>query len=174
MRIIAWVYERALNGLGLVPGLLVALIAIGTCADVLLRNLGFSGLYGMLEVIEFSLLVLTMAGVGYIMRINRHVTVDILGEYLPPRVGRVVPLIATILAIVISVIFLAIGVFTTIDSFKSGATIQKEFIIPEWWPVATIPIGFFFLTVELIRRFVIILRTDVIAGTGGTGRDGGI
>jgi len=174
MRTVAWVYERALMGLGLVPGLLVALIAIGTCADVLLRNIGFSGLYGMLEVIEFSLLVLTMAGAGYIMRINRHVTVDILGEYLPPRIGRVVVLIATFIAIVVSVIFLAIGIFTTIDSFTSGATIQKEFIIPEWWPVATIPIGFFFLAVELIRRLVLILRADAVEGNGGTGRDAGI
>jgi TRAP-type C4-dicarboxylate transport system permease small subunit len=174
MRALSTLYDRVLAGLGLVPGLLVAVIAVGTCADVLLRNLGYSGLYGMLEVIEFSLLVLTMAGVGYIMRIGRHVTVDILAEYLPQRYARPVMLIATLLATIISVIFLYIGFLTALDSYQSGATIQKEFVIPEWLPVSTIPIGFFFLTVELIRRLAIILTSGAIAGTGGTSRDGGI
>jgi TRAP-type C4-dicarboxylate transport system permease small subunit len=167
-------YNRLLNALGLLPGILIAVIAVGTCADVLLRNLGYSGLYGMLEVIEYCLLALTMAGIGYTMRINRHVTVDILAEYLPARLARPITIMATLLATVISLIFFCFGLWTAISSFESGETIQKAFVIPEWLPVAAIPFGFFFLSIELLRRLYLMLTSRDIAGTGGSGRDGGI
>lgn len=174
MRSLIAAYDRLLNGLGILPGVLVAVIAVGTCADVLLRNLGYSGLYGMLEIIEYSLLVLTVAGAGYVMRIGRHITVDILSEYLPPALARLMNIVATLLATVFAGVFLWFGFATTIDSYESGAMVLKSFVFPEWLLIAVIPFGFFFLTVELLRRLYLLITSPEVEGSGGTGRDGGL
>ena len=174
MRRLSAIYDRVLSALGLVPGVLVALIGAGTCADVLLRNFGSSGLYGMLEVVEYSLLILTMAGAGYMMRINRHVTVDILIDSLPRGKARIAAILSMLLSAIFCLIFFWYSVVTVVDSYESGALVQKTFVIPEWIPALAIPFGFLFLTIETVRRCVAAFKSKDADRSGGTGRDGGI
>jgi TRAP-type C4-dicarboxylate transport system permease small subunit len=176
VRRLSALYDRLLSALGLVPGILVALIGAGTCADVFLRNLGSSGLYGMLELVEYSLLILVMAGAGYVMRINRHVTVDILTDVLPRTLTRPVAIATALLSAIFCLIFLWYSVLTVIDTYQSGALVQKTFNIPEWVPIVAIPFGFLFLTIETIRRLILALSSEDTEGTRtrGTGRDGGV
>ena len=172
MRWLSACYERLLAGLGLLPGALVALIGIGTCADVLLRNVGSSGLYGMLELVEYSLLALTMAGAGFIMRVNRHITVDIASEQLPSVLARPAAIAAALLATIFCLIFLWYSSLTVIAAYELGELTQKAVLIPEWVPLAAIPIGFLFLSIETIRRLIGALSSCDLHRTGGTGRDG--
>jgi TRAP-type C4-dicarboxylate transport system permease small subunit len=174
MRLMTACYERLLVGLSLLPGALVALIAVGTCADVVSRDLGYSGMYGMLEVSEYSLLILTMAGAGFVMRIGRHVTVDILPDTLPPRAAWWVSVAAGLLATIFCALFLWFSVATVIESYRSGELIQKTFVIPEWWPTLMLPFGFFFLTIETFRRLIVLLLSHDFVRGAGQGRDGGV
>jgi TRAP-type C4-dicarboxylate transport system permease small subunit len=174
VRRLSALYDRLLSALGLVPGLMVALIGLGTCADVFLRNLGSSGLYGMLELVEYSLLILVMAGAGYVMRINRHVTVDILTDGLRPPFARPVAIATALLSVVFCLVFLWYSVVTVLDTYQSGALVQKTFNIPEWVPIVAIPFGFLFLTIETVRRLLLALASEDTERTGGTGRDGGV
>lgn len=167
-------YDYSLEFLGLLPGLLVAAIGIGTCADVLLRNLGYSGFYGMLDIVEYCLLLLPMVGAGFIMRIDRHVTVDILAEHLAPGPARWLGVVTALLGSAFCIIFLWYSIRATLDAYRSDALIQKAFIVPEWWALAVITFGFVFLTVEMLRRLFLASRPRRFRQADGTGRDGGI
>ena len=67
-------YHRLLDVLEYIPGLLIGLIAIAIGCDVALRNLGFIGLKGMLEIIEYALFALTFIGITQAMRRGAHVS----------------------------------------------------------------------------------------------------
>lgn len=167
-------YDKLVGWLGLLPGLFVAVVAFSTCLDVLLRNLGFGGISGSIEIIEYSLLTLTFVGIGYAMRVRRHITVDILSESLPPHIARWVVLAALALATIFSFIFLVFGILRLIHAISDGGYVQGIFFIPEWYLISVLPFGFFFLTIELIRAFVLALRDTRYVSTEGVARDGGL
>lgn len=174
MKAVIALYDSILYGLGMLPGVLVAVIGFGTCADVLLRDFGYSGLYGVLDITEYSLLIMTMAGIGYIMRIGRHITVDILVENLPWHSARVLNITATLIATLASIAFFYFGVATTIDSYHSAALVMKALVFPEWPLIALVPFGFAFLIIELLRRLWLMIVSENNLNSAGTGRDGGV
>ena len=81
-------FDRLLVLTGVVPGVIVALLAVGVAAEVFARNFGLTGFYWMLEVVEYGLLTLTMVGSAYVLSIGRHVTIDLVLNALPSHARR--------------------------------------------------------------------------------------
>lgn len=174
MRGVIAVYDRLVEGLGLLPGVIVGATALAIGTDVVLRDVGHGGIYGMIEVIEYAILVLAMAGVGHVTRLGRHVTVDIVPDLLPPRWAWRVTLAAQAIAAIVALIFLWYAVGATLDVWRSGTLLYKSFTLPEWMPLALIPTGFFFVSIELIRRLVATYLAGEVTRTVATARDDGI
>ena len=78
-------YDKLIDALGVLPGIIIGATALAIGTDVVLRDIGFGGIYGMIEIIEYAILLLAMAGVGHVTRLGRHVTVDIATDLLPAR-----------------------------------------------------------------------------------------
>jgi TRAP-type C4-dicarboxylate transport system permease small subunit len=175
MRRLFAAYDRLLEGLGLLPGVIVGLIALAIGADVVLRDAGYAGIYGMTEIIEYAILVLAMAGVGHVTRLGRHVTVDVVPDMLPPHWTWRLSLLAQSIATLVSVVFLWFSTAATIEVWRSGTQLYKSFTLPEWLPLAIIPTGFFFVSIELLRRLVATFAAGELRRTAAaTMRDDGI
>ena len=167
-------YNKLVGWLGLLPGILVAVIAITTVSDVLLRNFGLVGIAGSIEITQYCLLVLTVGGAANAMRARRHITVDILPEILPPQLSRLVSLIAYGLGTIFCLVFLIISIVKVVHGAQEGGDTQGTFIMPQWWVWTLIPACFFFMTIELILAFKLVLDNKIPILTGGGGRDGGL
>jgi TRAP-type C4-dicarboxylate transport system permease small subunit len=174
MRTAIAAYDRLVELLGLLPGLIVGAVALAIGADVALRDAGFGGIYGMTEVIEYGILLLAMAGVGHVTRLGRHVTVDIVPDMLAPRWSWRLTVFAQALASVVALAFLWFATRATIDVWRDGTQIYKSFTLPEWAPLAAIPIGFLFVSLECLRRLGKTLVAGEVRRTRETRRDGGI
>ncbi len=174
MRALIAAYDRLIDLLGLLPGVIVGAVAVAIGADVALRDAGTAGIYGMNEVIEYAILILAMAGVGHVTRLGRHVTVDIATDLLPPRWAWRVTILAQTLATAVSAIFLWFAAGATYDVWRSGTQLYKSFTLPEWLPIAAIPIGFLFVTIELARRLAATWQAGEVQRAGATSRDDGI
>ncbi len=174
MRGVSAAYGRLVEALGILPGVIVGAIALAIGADVVLRDAGYGGIYGMTEIIEYAILVLAMAGVGHVTRLGRHVTVDIVPDMLPPRWAWRVTLFAQGIATVVSLIFLWFAAGATLDVWRSGTFLYKSFTLPEWLPLALIPTGFLFVAIECARRLAVTWRAGGIVRAGATARDDGI
>lgn len=161
-------YDGLIESTGVVPGLLIGLIAFGVGADVLLRNVGFGGIEWMLETVEYGLLLLTMVGAAYVLRTNRHVTVDVVVGILPERLRKFVAIVANAIASLICLVFIWCGILAAADAYQSGAKIYKAFTIEEWVPISLIPPAFVLVTIECVRR---LMRSIGREGTAGASQD---
>ena len=145
-------YDALLRLTGVLAGLVIGLAALGIGLDVLLRNIGFGSIFWMLEIVEYAILFVAMAGTAYVFQLGRHVSVDLVTDSLPPKTKRVVALIALAITAAVSLVLLVWGSMTTIKSMESGALVFKHFTYPEWMPLALIPFGFLLLSIECLRE----------------------
>lgn len=147
-------YHRLLDVLEYIPGLLIGLIAVAIGIDVFLRNLGFIGFKGMLEIIEYALFGLTFIGITPALRRGAHVSVDMLLMRARGRVRQVLSATIAIISIAISATVCFSAWTALVDAWGSGAMVYKNFIFPEWILFAVILAGMALFTVELIRQLV--------------------
>ena len=85
-------FDRIVDLCGDVPGYLVALIAAVIFLDVASRNLGFGALGGVLEMVQYALVLLAFTGAVHVFRERRHIRVEVLVAMLPRRLRRGVEL----------------------------------------------------------------------------------
>lgn len=148
------IFDQLLVVTGVIPGIIVALLAIGVAAEVFARNFGLTGFYWMLEVVEYGLLTMTMVGAAYVLSIGRHVAVDLVLNALPPGPRAKLQICINGLVVLVSGIFVYYGLLTTHLAYVEDSTLYKSFDIKEWIPMAVVPGGMALFTIEAIRQFV--------------------
>lgn len=145
-------FDRLLAVTGVIPGIIVALLAIGVATEVFARNFGLTGAYWMLEAVEYGLLTLTMVGAAYVLSIGRHVTIDLVLGGLPPRAWRVFRIGIDIATVVITSVIVYYGIVTTHLAYVEDSTLYKSFEIKEWIPMAIVPGGMGLFLIEALRQ----------------------
>jgi C4-dicarboxylate transporter, DctQ subunit len=147
-------FDRLLALTAVVPGVIIALLALGVAWEVLTRNLGMTGFYWMLEAVEYGLLILTMVGAAYVLSIGRHVTVDLVLNAVPPHIHRWFRIVIDLVIVLISAIILYYGIIATHLAYVEDSTLYKSFDIKEWMPMAVVPIGMALFTIEAVRQLI--------------------
>ena len=147
-------FDRLLALTGVVPGMIVALLAVGVAAEVFARNFGLTGFYWMLEVVEYGLLTLTMVGSAYVLSIGRHVTIDLVLNALPGHARRWLRIGIDVVIVGVSMIIVYYGIITAHLAYIEDSTLFKSFDIKEWMPAAVVPGGMALFAVEAIRQLV--------------------
>tara|TARA_R110000787_G_scaffold132258_2_gene244424 strand:+ start:24 stop:539 length:516 start_codon:yes stop_codon:yes gene_type:complete len=145
-------YDRVIQFMGELPGYLIGLMAIGIGTEVAMRNFGFGGIVWMLGLVEYGILIVALSGAAWVLRLGRHVTVDIVTNSLPPALRRRVEIGAYAAAFGIAATLTVYGVVTAYESYMSGSTIFKSFELKEWVPVAAVPLGMAPVAIECLRR----------------------
>ena len=166
-------YERLLRGLGELPGFIVVLIVLGIATDVLLRNIGVGSIEWMIEVVEYGLFLLTFLGTAFVLRLGRHVVVDVVSSNLPARPRRLLAIIAAAVMIAICIVLFYYGVLVAWTAADEGSMLVKTFTIPEWCLLVVLPFAAILLGVESARRLRHALaRTSDDPRRGESLRDG--
>ena len=154
MKKLGEVFDRLLALTSVIPGVIIALLALGVAWEVFTRNLGVSGFYWMLEAVEYGLLILTMIGAAYVLSIGRHVTVDLVLGALPPHIHRWFRIVIDLVIVLVSAIILYYGTVVAHLAYVEDSTLYKSFDIKEWMPMAVVPVGMLLFTIEAIRQLI--------------------
>jgi C4-dicarboxylate transporter DctQ subunit len=152
MKKLGLAFDKVLEIAGIIPGIIIALLAVGVAAEVFARNFDMSGFYWMLEAVEYGLLLLTMLGTAYVLSIGRHVTVDLVVGGLPPGPKRWFRICINIFVVVVSAVIFWYGIVTAHQAFVEDSTLYKSFEIKEWWPASVVPVGMGLFLIEAIRQ----------------------
>jgi TRAP-type C4-dicarboxylate transport system permease small subunit len=120
--------------------IVIAAMAIGVSAEVILRIFSFPSIVGLIELTEYGLFASTFFAAPYLLRANEHIRVDIVMSRVDPAAARAVEYAVLIAVIAVSAVTGVVGTVILVDSVREGTLIFKDLIIPKWWLDWIIPL----------------------------------
>jgi TRAP-type C4-dicarboxylate transport system permease small subunit len=160
----------AIDGFGLVSGVVIAFVTLAISADVVLRAAGYRTLGWTLEVSEYGLLIVCFLGAPYVLRHGDHIRVDVvLRNVGPVWKGRL--LILSNLIAALTCLFLGwFAAGEALTAYMRGAILFKEIEMPQWIVLSVMPVGMLLLAWEFSSRIVRRLAGIEVPGEA----DGGV
>jgi TRAP-type C4-dicarboxylate transport system permease small subunit len=147
-------YDRLVDFCGAAPGYVVAGIAGAIFLEVMSRNLGLGVLRGVLEGVEYALVLMTFVGTTWLFRAQRHVRVEILVAVLPARARRAVAFVMRLVVLAIVLGMAWASAKAALLAWGDGSVIRRMLTVPEWLPIAVTFFGFALLCIEALRQLV--------------------
>ncbi|MDE0783786.1 MAG: TRAP transporter small permease [Planktomarina sp.] len=129
---------------------IVAAISI----NILLRNLFMSPIYGLLDLVEYGLLLLTFSGAPWVLSKYAHVTVDLVTSAVPLNTAQLIARYVSILGFCVSLVVAIYSLEAVVTSQSHGSMIRTAFVIPEWWVLSIMPASFTLLALEFLRQAI--------------------
>jgi TRAP-type transport system small permease protein len=132
MHLIFWLNGWLVRILCVLAVVVVAAMAVGISAEVILRVFSFPSISGLIELTEYGLFISTFFVAPHLLRTNEHIRVDIVMSRVDPAAARVVEYVVLGLIIFVSVVTGVVGSAILADSIREGTLIFKDLVIPQW------------------------------------------
>jgi TRAP-type C4-dicarboxylate transport system permease small subunit len=157
--------DKILTVLGVIPALLLLYMVLSTSFNIFARFLGFGGLVWGVQFTEYSLLWMTLLGATWVLKRDRHVTVDLITGRLRKRTMAYLNLAHSIMGCAVCAVLCWYGAVVTWGQHQRGVVDIQVVDMPKYIILLVIPAGFFFLALEFIRKFFKNLR-EIRRGKG--------
>jgi TRAP-type transport system small permease protein len=151
-------YARLLGGCAAAASAMVFGLTALFVLTVVLRVAAGSRVKGDVELSEYAMVLITAFAVPWLLRLGRHVRLDVVLVHLPGRLAWLCELAGDALGFIVSLVLLWYGSRVLIASALAGTRIVKEFTIPEWWTLWPLPMMFLLVAVEFALRFRTVLH----------------
>lgn len=152
MRQLNHYFGLLLEAVALLGCLLLFGMMLMICGDVILRFMRWPSLPWANEISEYCLYAATFLAAPLLLRMGKHVRLDLLLRALPPRMGWMMEWLVDLVGLGVCVTLTLASLRILLASHASGSIVLKTLSFPEWWLLAPIPITFFLLAVEFIFR----------------------
>lgn len=152
------VLDKLLAFLAGLAGLLLLFITFSISYTILARFVGFASPVWVVQFNEYALLWLTFLGTAWLLAKDKHVSIDLVTRLLPVYGRVILSLLHNLAGAVLCAVFTWYGTLVTWDQFHRGVTDVQAIDFPKYLVLMVIPLGFFLLTVQFLRRFISILR----------------
>jgi TRAP-type C4-dicarboxylate transport system permease small subunit len=139
-------------GVLLAEAALLGLMLITTYA-VISRYVFSSPSVHAMEISVYLLLVSAWCSIGWIHKVNRHVSMEALNVKLKGRWSRIANAISQLTVLIFCAILIGTGVVAAYTSFEKGYRSPSLLDFPMWLPYALIPIGGILLALVTLGRF---------------------
>lgn len=134
--------------------LVIAVMAIGVSAEVILRIFSFPSIVGLIELTEYGLFISTFFAAPHLLRTNEHIRVDIVMSRADPATARRVEYLVLISIIGVSVLTGFVGSVILVNNVQAGTLIFKDLIIPQWWLDWIIPLTSLAMGLQALEMLV--------------------
>ena len=146
------VFDRIISLFMFLGGAILAFLMISVCWDVLARTLLRRPLTWVLEFTEYGLLYMTFLSAAWVLKNEAHVTNDVFFARLSPKNQALLNTMTSILGAVVCLLLTWFGAQVSWDKLQSGAYQPTSMEPPDFPIFAIIPVGFFLLFIQFIRR----------------------
>jgi C4-dicarboxylate transporter, DctQ subunit len=166
------IFDKITAGCAFLAGGIIIFLMIWVNTDVFLRNTNKTQSW-MVDVASFSLLFVTFLGTTWLLRENGHVSVDFIFDRLRPRVQNLLNVIMSFIGVIICSLLTWFSIQVTVEDI-----IKHIYIAVPWEPQAAyvvfiIPVGFFLLLIQFIRKTVNDIKIWVKNSRRQTNKAGG-
>jgi TRAP-type C4-dicarboxylate transport system permease small subunit len=147
-----------LNGLS---SICIGIITIFILAEIIARKFFNYGFLFVLEVSSYLLATSWFLSAAYTLRTDGHVRVNVLTSVLKTnRAARILDILATILGIVLCLIFFRAVFILATDSYFFHKTSFSPLRAPLYIPQTFIAIGMFFMLIQMIMRLMLLIINE--------------
>lgn len=146
------IFDRLLDVMIFLAGIMLVFIAFSVCLEVILRTFFNHSLAWVTEITEIMLLYITFFGSAWVLREEGHVMVDILLIRLKPLKIAALGIITSILGIFVSIVLVFYGFKSTLACINKSLYTATTLEIPLFLIIGVIPLGALMLFVQFVRR----------------------
>lgn len=158
MRAMLRAYDRIVEGMASIAGVMLTLMAFWVTYEVGARYIFNAPTIWAVDLSEYTLLYATFLGAPWLVRSNGHVRIEVVLERLPESVQQVLVAILALVCAACCAVMVYLGVGDVAEAWRRTQLMPGLLQMPRWIVVACIPVGSFFLVTEFLRYAVLTLR----------------
>ena len=141
----------------------MAVMALGVSAEVILRMFKFPSIMGLIELTEYGLFISTFFVAPHLLRTNEHIRVDILMSRLDPVTAQRVESLVLATIIAVSVVTGVVGSMILYANVRAGTLIFKDLIIPQWWLDWIIPLTSLAMALQALEMMIANINSPPVS-----------
>jgi len=137
--------------------LLLAAMTLLTFSQVVMRYVFNSGFTWAVELTSILFAWMIFIGISYGVRVGAHIGVDAVVKLLPPKMRRIISIIAVLLSLLYAGMVIYGSMFYVLKMKSAGIELE-DLPIPMWTVRAILPIGFVLLVLRFLPVLVNLIR----------------
>lgn len=145
-------FERLLTVTCIVSALIIAWMVILIDYDVVARYLANRPLAWSIDVSGYSLLSFTFISAAWVLKQEGHVSVKIFIDLLNPKWQAVVNIITSLVAALVSIIFMWVAASYGLDAYHSRTMLFTSIMFPKYILLWVMAFGMLITAIQFIRR----------------------
>lgn len=144
-------YDRLVDALAVIAGLMLVWLMVAVVSSVLIRNFGGQPPTWLFTSTEYSMFYLTLLGAPWLVREKGHVFVEVAIIHLPPAILSLVSRLVMLVCAVIAFVLAWKGLELVISNIQGGDYDVRTYFVPMWIFTITYPISFTLMGIEFTR-----------------------
>jgi C4-dicarboxylate transporter DctQ subunit len=152
MKRIVSMYDGLIRFLDSLSGILIVLVMLLVCVHVFARYVLQTPMDWVVQFSQYSLLVLVFLGAAWLLKLEGHVNIDILLTRIKPKNKNLLILVTSTLGTIVCLIIFWYSGKTTLELIQKGTRVLDEVQVPQYAITSFIPLMFFLLLIQFIRR----------------------
>ena len=146
------IFDAVVKYLGYLAAALLVLMALAISSDVILRYAVNTPLKFVFEATEYALLFITFLAAAWVLQKDEHVRLDLVLNGLRRKSRARIEAVTSVVMALVCLVFTWSSAHYTIYLFQNDITIQKYYTIPQVTVFFIIPVGFFLLLIQSVKR----------------------
>ncbi len=152
VRKISPIFDRVIGILAALAAAVLLFIVLIISMEVALRYFWNLPIVWVVEITEYGLLFVTFLVAAWVLKREGHVKMDLVLNRLKPRIQALFNIITSIIGAIICLVIIWYSAQTTWIHFQEGSFLPSFLNIPDAYILFIIPIGYFLLFIQFLRR----------------------
>jgi TRAP-type C4-dicarboxylate transport system permease small subunit len=157
-------FDRLLDFFAVLAGIVAAFITVAVCAGIVTRFMFNRPMAWVIEISEYSLLYIAFLSAAWVMKNNKHVSVDLVYNSFSPKNKVISDLFTSILGGLVFLIVTYYGFKVTRNQYITKYFTPTFLEAPKFIVTLIIPVGSFLLLIQIIRKicrnFNLLIKGD--------------
>ena len=145
-------FDFILNFFALLAILIIIFVLISVCLSVFMRYFLRNPMGWVVQTSQYSLVFVAFLGAAWVLKRERHVTMDIATNRLSPGKKALLGVITSAIVTIVCMVVAFFSTQVTIDHFQRNIHDMQVIEVPLGPIFAVITLGLFSLFIQFIRR----------------------
>jgi C4-dicarboxylate transporter DctQ subunit len=151
---VARLLDKVCGLLAVLAGLLLLFITFSIGYSIFVRQVNLPSPVWVVQFNEYALLWITFLATAWILFKDKHVSIQILSERLSERGQKILVLIQSAMGLGLCSILCYFGSYTTLEQYSRKVINVQAVDVPQALVIMIIPIGFFLLSLQFLRKLI--------------------